>query len=113
MIFGIVDRLIRRLIRRSFKLGVLEGSVPWLAAGAAALLVRLMFKPEPAKIQREKLALGETLIVTHRPPADPQSRKKRPATSLARQPQRQAPVHSRRESECCSSMTRTGAISSD
>lgn len=76
MIFGIVDRLIRRLIRRSFKLGVLEGSVPWLVVGAAALVMRLMFKPEPPKIQRERLALGETIVVSHVPSLESKSRNK-------------------------------------
>jgi hypothetical protein len=81
VIFGIVDRLIRRFLRRAFKLGVLEGSVPWLAAGGVALLVRLMFKPESPKIRREKLALGETLVITHRAPPSPEGRKKRSPTS--------------------------------
>ena len=76
MMFGIFDRLIRRVIRRSFRLGVVEGSVPWLAAGAAAIVMRLMFKPEPPKIHREKLALGETLVVTHLSQPDPPRRKK-------------------------------------
>lgn len=77
MIFGIVDRMARRLIRRAFKLGVLEGSVPWLAAGAAALLIKVLFKPEPPKVQREKLALGETLVVTHCRPPETAGRKTR------------------------------------
>jgi hypothetical protein len=77
VIFAIIDRLIRRLLRRAFKLGVLEGSVPWLAAGAGALLLRLMFKPEQPKVQREKLAVGETLVITHRPAPEPERRKKR------------------------------------
>jgi hypothetical protein len=77
VIFGIVDRIARGLIRRAFRLGVLEGSVPWLAAGGAALLVRLLFKPEPPKVQREKLALGESLVVTHRRPPESDRRKAR------------------------------------
>jgi hypothetical protein len=77
VIFGVVDRIIRRLIRRSFKLGVLEGSVPWLVAGAAALVARLMFKPQPPKIQREKLAVGESILITHRPPPEREHRKRR------------------------------------
>jgi hypothetical protein len=77
VIFGIVDRLARQLIRRSFRLGVLEGSVPWLAAGGLALLVRMMFRPEAPKIQREKLAVGETLVISHRPAPEPVRRRSR------------------------------------
>jgi hypothetical protein len=81
VIFGVIDNIIRRLLRRAFKLGVLEGSVPWLVAGALGLLVRLMFKPEPPKIQHEKLALGETIVITHCRPPEPERRKKRPRPS--------------------------------
>jgi hypothetical protein len=76
VIFGILDRLVRRVLRRSFRLGVLEGSVVWLAAGAAALVFRLMFKPESPHVHRERLAVGETLVVTHRPAPESTRRKK-------------------------------------
>ena len=75
MIYSVIDRLARQLLRRAFRRGLLEGSIPWLAAGAAALVVRLMFKPEQPRVQREKLAVGETLIVRHLPPPETSRRK--------------------------------------
>jgi hypothetical protein len=68
VISGIVDRIIRRVLRKAFTVGVLEGSGTWIIAGAAALLARLLWKPERPKVQRERLALGETIVLTHRLP---------------------------------------------
>jgi len=65
VIFSLFDQLLRRILRRALRQGVLEGSVPWLAAGAFALVARLMFRPQPPRIQREELAVGETLVITH------------------------------------------------
>ncbi len=77
MIFSILDRLVRRLIRRSIRLGVVEGSLLWIVVGAGALVLRLLFRPEAPKVHRERLALGETLVVTHRPPPPQRERRAR------------------------------------
>jgi hypothetical protein len=65
VIFSLLDQLLRRILRRALRQGVLEGSFPWLAAGAFALVARMMFKPQSPKVRREELAVGETIVITH------------------------------------------------
>ena len=77
MIFRLLQPLVRSALRRAFRQGVLEGSVLWLAAGAGALLVRLLFRPEEPRVQRERLRVGETLVVTHRGPPERVPRRER------------------------------------
>jgi hypothetical protein len=62
---------------------LIEGNIWWLCIGAAAGVVRLLFKAESPKIQRENLAVGETITVTHRP-AEIASRTRRSRSSEAR-----------------------------
>ncbi|HEY5274195.1 MAG TPA: hypothetical protein VIJ34_13300 [Acidimicrobiales bacterium] len=64
---SLVDNVARRLLRRGLRRGLIEGNIWWLCIGAAAGVVRLLFKAEAPKVQREQLALGETITVTHRP----------------------------------------------
>jgi hypothetical protein len=56
---------------------LIEGNIWWLCVAAAAGVVRLLFKAEAPKVQREQLALGETITVTHRPPEMKPSRRSR------------------------------------
>jgi hypothetical protein len=66
--FGLLDGLARRLIRHGLRRGVLEGDLRWVVIAAGALVVRLLAKPEKEHVIREKVKLGEQLIVTHRLP---------------------------------------------
>jgi hypothetical protein len=80
---SLVDNVARRLLRRGLRRGLIEGNIWWLCVGAAAGVVRLLFKAEAPKIQRETLGLGETITVTHRP-AEIQPRTRRSRSSEAR-----------------------------
>jgi hypothetical protein len=66
-VLSLVDKIARRLLRRGLRRGLIEGNIWWLCIAAAAGVVRLLFKAEAPIVQREKLALGETITVTHRP----------------------------------------------
>jgi len=74
-VLSLVDKIARRLLRRGLRRGLIEGNIWWLCIAAAAGVVRLLFKAEAPIVQREKLALGETITVTHRPP-DPKPRRR-------------------------------------
>lgn len=54
-------------MRHGLRRGLLEGSVVWMAIGAAAWVVRYLTRPETPLIARENLQLGESVFVTHRP----------------------------------------------
>jgi hypothetical protein len=54
-------------MRRGLRRGLVEGSVAWLAVGAAAWVVRYVTRPEPPLVARENLRLGESVLVTHLP----------------------------------------------
>jgi hypothetical protein len=82
-VLNLIDNIARRLLRRGLRRGLIEGNIWWLCIGAAAGVVRLLFKAESPKIQRETLALGETITVTHRP-AEIVSRTRRSRSSEAR-----------------------------
>ncbi len=66
---SLIDRLSRRLVRRGLRQGLLDGSSIWLAVAALAWLLRLLASAERPKVVREDLALGESIVVTHLPPA--------------------------------------------
>ena len=65
--FGLIDTVARKLIRRGLRQGLIEGSALWLAIGAVAWLVRLMLRPDKEHVVRERLQLGESITVVHRP----------------------------------------------
>jgi len=65
--FGLIDSVARRLVRRGLRQGVLEGSAMWLVIAALAWLVRLLLRPDKEQVIRERLRVGETITVVHRP----------------------------------------------
>ncbi len=75
-----LDRLARRWVRQGLQRGLLKGESRYLVLGAAALVVRLMLRPEAPRIVREELQLGETLVVRHAP-APPTRRQRRKAAA--------------------------------
>jgi len=66
-VLSFLDNLARRLLRRGIRRGLIEGNVWWLGIGAAAGIYRLLFRAEAPKVQRETIAVGETITVTHLP----------------------------------------------
>ena len=72
-----LDRLARRLVRDGLRRGVFEGSDVWLALGSVALLYRVLSKKDKPLRATEKLALGESIVVSHiaAPPTKRQVRK--------------------------------------
>ena len=75
--FGLVDALARRLVKRGIRQGLIEGSTAWLVIGALAWLVRLLVRPEAPKVVREQLRLGESITVTHASPPPQRGRRRR------------------------------------
>jgi hypothetical protein len=67
-VWSLFDRVSRRLVRRGLRQGLLEGSSIWLAVAALAWLFRLLTSAERPQIVRQDLAVGESIVVTHRPP---------------------------------------------
>jgi hypothetical protein len=63
----LIERITNYLVRRGFRRGLVEGSNIWLALGAVAFLVRFISRPEQPKVVSERLALGESIVVTHLP----------------------------------------------
>lgn len=67
-----MTRLARMLLRNGFRRGVLQGSRPWLVAGAVALLMRLFQRAaarEESVVYREELLPGQTLTIANQPRA--------------------------------------------
>ena len=77
-----VDRLSRRIVRRGIRQGLLEGSTLWLVAGVLAWLFRLLTTRESPRVVRERIAVGESIVVTHLP-APPGARQSRRAERRA------------------------------
>jgi hypothetical protein len=63
----LIARIVDGLVRRGLRRGLLEGSNLWLAVGAAAFVVRFISRAEEPKLVSERLALGESIVVTHLP----------------------------------------------
>ncbi|HVC25549.1 MAG TPA: hypothetical protein VND23_07320 [Acidimicrobiales bacterium] len=80
--FALLDRISRRIVRRGLRQGLLEGSSLWLVAGTVAWLFRLLTTPESPRVVRERIAVGESIVVTHLP-APPTVRAARRATRRA------------------------------
>ncbi len=75
---SILDSLLHRLIRNGLRRGLLEGSVAWIVIGAAAVVVRYVARPESPLVAREKLRLGESVLVAHVPaPEERRPRRRR------------------------------------
>lgn len=77
-----LDRLARRLLRNGLRRGVFEGNDLWLALGAVALLYRVLSKRDEPLRAIERLALGDSIVVTHLP-APPTKRELRKAAGPA------------------------------
>jgi hypothetical protein len=63
-----MNRLVRLLLRNGWRRGVLGGSRPWLVAGGAALVVRVLQKliaSEDKVVYSEELQPGETVVIGH------------------------------------------------
>jgi hypothetical protein len=95
-VFGLVDSLARRLVRRGLRDGLIGGSTVWAVVGAAAWLARLLLRREEPLVVREDLKLGERIVVAHVPPpptraelrrARRQRRKVRGAVTTVRAPE--------------------------
>jgi len=65
--FGLIDSVARRLVRRGLRQGVLEGNALWLVIAAVAWLVRLLLRPDKEQVIRERLRVGESITVVHQP----------------------------------------------
>jgi hypothetical protein len=64
----LIDRLTRRALRDGVLRGLFGGSDLWLAVGALGLLVKVLTRKDTPRVVTERLALGESLVVTHLPP---------------------------------------------
>ncbi len=60
----LLERTARELVRRGVRDGLLGGNGLWLAAGAAAWLVRWLARSEAPPVVREEIRVGETITVT-------------------------------------------------
>ncbi|MGH9292273.1 MAG: hypothetical protein ACRDZ6_05785 [Acidimicrobiales bacterium] len=63
-----LGRVLSFFIRRGLRQGLIGGSSAWLAVGALAWLVRLLKRRPAEAVVTEKLALGESILVSHVPP---------------------------------------------
>lgn len=72
---GWIDRRLRQILRRGVRDGLLAGDGLWLALGAFAWLGRFLLKTREPEVVREKLAIGQTIVVTNLGP--PLSRRQR------------------------------------
>lgn len=78
----LIDRFTKRALRDGLRRGVLGGNDMWLAIGAIGLLVKVLTKKDEPKVVTERLAVGESLTVTHLP-APPSRRAARRTAALA------------------------------
>lgn len=86
MLRRLIDPVVRRMLRKGLRQGLIEGSSTWLAIAAVAGVARLLSRPDQPRVVREELRVGETIVVTHLPgPAQPTWRERRRA---ARRPTR-------------------------
>ncbi len=62
---SLIDRVTRRALRKGLRDGLLAGDGKWIAAGAAAWLVRFLMKTREPEVVVERLGVGETIVVTN------------------------------------------------
>lgn len=79
---SLLDRLTRTLVRRGFREGLLKGNTAWLAAGAAAWLVRYLMKKREPEVIVERLAPGERIVVENLGPQHGRAARKARRASL-------------------------------
>ncbi|HTV11259.1 MAG TPA: hypothetical protein VME20_05285 [Acidimicrobiales bacterium] len=75
--------LLDYLVRRGWRRGLMGGENLWLALGGAALALRYtlrLLRKKEELVFTEKLGLGETIIITHRPPKGHNGRREGPAS---------------------------------
>jgi hypothetical protein len=74
---SLIDRVTRRVLRRGLRDGLLAGDGKWIAAGAAAWLVRFLMRKREPEVVVERLRVGETIVVTNLgPPLGGRKRRK-------------------------------------
>lgn len=64
-----MTKLLRYLLRKAFRQGVLGGESTWLVVGGGALALQLalrVLQRRPEVVFSEKLRPGERLVVSHR-----------------------------------------------
>jgi hypothetical protein len=62
---------LRYLVRNGLRRGLLGGEPLWLAIGGGALAVQVVLRVmrrQPRVVFSEKLEIGESLVIEHRPP---------------------------------------------
>lgn len=79
---SLVDRVTRAALRRGIRDGLLAGDGKWLALGALAWLVRYLMKTREPEVVVEKLAVGESLVVTNLGPQRGRKAKKQSAARV-------------------------------
>lgn len=70
------------LVRRGLRRGLVDGETAWLVVGGTALALQLalrVVRKREEVVFSEKLGIGESLIITHRPATGHNGRREGPA----------------------------------